>query len=106
MERLANAFIVAAANCAEPGAWCQGASARDQFDRDVRESACIPVSRWMMGHFADAASLSEWDEGFRLMASITNGAPTKWNDFPGRTQAEVVAKLREAAAFTRAQEPR
>jgi hypothetical protein len=31
------------------------------------------------------------------------GGAIEWNDAPGRTQAEVVAKLREAAALTREQ---
>jgi hypothetical protein len=34
---------------------------------------------------------------------LTNGLITDWNDAPERTQAEVVAKLREAAERAREQ---
>lgn len=94
---IAQAFHLAAARCARPGAWCQGASARDQFGGDVRENRNVGVSRWMGGHFADVATLDEYNAGFAILASICEGAPTAWNDKPGRTQAECVAKLREAA---------
>ena len=33
-------------------------------------------------------------------AQVANAAEAEWNDEPGRTKAEVVAKLREAAAAT------
>jgi hypothetical protein len=93
------AFSLAAQRCARSGAWCQGASARDQFGKDVRDSHNVAVSRWMGGHFADVATLDEYNAGFKRLADICDGAPTAWNDKPGRTQIEVVAKLREAAAL-------
>jgi hypothetical protein len=100
----------AADRCAKAGAWCQGAGGRDQFGRDVRESKCVPVSRWMLGHASDVcvsdAAADEgsdiWNDLLQITASICGGAPAGWNDAPGRTQAEVVAKLREAAAIARA----
>lgn len=98
----------AANRCERTGAWCHGVGSRDQFGRDSRESKCVPVSHWMMGHVAqvcDESNAGHWDEIFKLVAALTNDAPTGWNDAPGRTQAEVVAKLREAAALARAGDP-
>lgn len=99
---VAEVLYRAADQCARAGAWCQGASARDQFGRDVRESKCVPVSRWMLGHVAQLTVGDQWNEIFPLVASITDDAPTAWNDDPSRTQSEVVAKLRQAATLAAA----
>ena len=36
-----------------------------------------------------------------LLAAVVGGSIARWNDAPERTQAEVVSKLREAAALAR-----
>jgi hypothetical protein len=102
-KSIAQVLRDAADECGKPGAWCQGSSSRDQFGRDTREFGTVAVSYWMLGHVAKQANLEQWRIIFPLVASLTRGSPTRWNDIPERTQAEVVAKLREAAALAEEQ---
>jgi hypothetical protein len=93
-----------AADLIEPeGAWTQHVDARDaagnQIDHDDVDAVC-----WC----ADGAYMrvgGNWgDAGWRaLQVALGGDGPISWNDAPERTQAEVVAKLREAAALAREQ---
>jgi hypothetical protein len=48
---------------------------------------------------ASAKSVSGWWQAREFLHRYLDIDPTIWNDAPERTQAEVVAKLREAAAL-------
>jgi len=89
---------------AQPGAWTQGAYARDMFGSDVGsqwsdDAVCFCV----MGALNqvreaqhDAVILGSLSHAIR---AVNGGYPiAEWNDAPGRTQAEVVAALRAAAS--------
>lgn len=98
-----------AANLIEPeGAWTQDWFARDVIGREV-EAIDPHANCWCVrgAVFAVCGSDSVDEEaifnplhdllGFELMSV------EEWNDDPDRTQTEVVAKLREAAALAREQ---
>ena len=95
----------AAADLIEPeGAWTTGADARrsdggkthghdDQAICFCAEGAVIHVSGKRSKH-----------DAFQLIRRVTRSSSIhEWNDAPERTQTEVVAKLREAAALAREQ---
>lgn len=109
-----------AANLLEkPGAWTQGAFSRNadgSADRDEDEtSASSPVCWCALGALAEVSGVDTLEPyAFALTAPKTpaylelrdliGGDVAYWNDEPGRTQAEVVGKLREAAALAREQQ--
>jgi hypothetical protein len=94
----------------KPGAWTQGWFARDAIGNktpvDSRSATCFCV----MGALQRAANATHSDDVIIAAREIliANGARAKgplgrianWNDAPERTQAEVVAKLREAARLS------
>jgi hypothetical protein len=41
---------------------------------------------------------AEWQEARQILERLVGGSVAHWNDADGRTRAEVVAKLREAAS--------
>jgi hypothetical protein len=100
-------ILDAAADLIEPeGAWTQGVLGRD-------ERGCIltsnelgrAVSFCAAGAIQRAAGLPfQTPEGAHRFVRKVIGRKEigYWNDRPRRTQAEVVAKLREAAALARA----
>jgi len=95
-----------AADLIEPeGAWTQGAYARDVLGNNLNPDeqwgpSPTAVCRCMYGAVAEVARPNGYQY---LPPSGSWGLPgTEWNDAPERTQAEVVAKLREAAALARA----
>lgn len=98
-----------AADLIEPkGAWTQGVYACDEFGNDLNpdgqwQPSPTAVCRCMYGAVAEIAQ----PNGYRCVPpSGSWGLPdTDWNDAPERTQAEVVAKLREAAALARTPTP-
>lgn len=105
-----------AADLIEPeGAWTQGAFVRDAFGSDVyeafREEAADAACFCLYG--AIGSVIGRDPEGYRdadplLEAVLGVSSPyevAKWNDAPERTQAEVVAKLREAALLARQKAP-
>lgn len=100
-----------AADLIEPeGAWI-----RDEYARTERGSAVEPNSTaacrfCMIGAVAHVAGVSAGTAEKLLQDAAVYRAlagdrwsPANWNDAAGRTQAEVVAKLREAAAKAREQ---
>lgn len=102
-----------AADLIEPeGAWTQGASARnasgfdiDGLDRfysgDVDDT---PVCWCTAGAIYEATSRWFFDDpAYGFFSKYIGDAVPSWNDAPERTQAEVVSKLREAAALAREQ---
>lgn len=96
-------ILFKAADLIEPeGAWTQGALARgadgEPVEPEDRDATCWCISGALMrlsdGQFYELIKPVERVIGGRIIPA--------WNDTKGRTQAEVVAKLREAA--TKAQE--
>lgn len=103
-----------AADLIEPkGRWAQGAYIRDGMGHlliRAEPNACFCV----LGALAEASGIrpyKPWDghdadrarEPLAETIGITVHEIPEWNDAPERTQAEVVAKLREAAAKAREQ---
>ena len=104
----------AAADLIEPeGAWTQGEQARNRRGQRVADSApnavcfCASGAIWKAAQRLKVRSLSG-QNGFiineaHVALSRTVNAPNHamsvpdWNDAPERTQAEVVAALRQAA---------
>lgn len=100
-------ILTAAADLIEkPGAWTQGAFARDEHGCSTgwrsEDAKCFCVSGAITRAGDRPAGLNrawqvfnDWTikRGFSHLA--------RFNDAPGRTQAEVVAALREAAALAR-----
>jgi hypothetical protein len=87
--------------------WAQAAYARTRTGRKIG-ATCRAATCWCaVGAIKKAAGIEDvlapqvWDAA-RLPFGSPN-ALTEWNDAPGRTQSEVVAKLREAAALAREQ---
>lgn len=83
----------------KPGAWTQGA-----FARTATGEKCFPGANavcWCAGGALTQVSPREAavaaTKAYRLFDDLVGGL-LSFNDHPSRTQAEVVAKLREAAA--------
>lgn len=101
LERAANRL-------SKPGAWTQGADSRDADGNDLDnvdpdDGDHSPVS-WCAGGaiFAEAPNQVTYEAARNVLASVTGSyVPMDWNDAAERTQQEVVAKLREAAALAR-----
>src|SRR4051794_26374328 len=93
----ASELLGRAAELIEPeGAWTQY----------IEESLGVNGQRCycMVGAIHQAAQDSDFDglNGAYISGrAVTNGSMVFFNDAPNRTQAEVVAKLREAAALAR-----
>ena len=85
-----------AADLLEEFGWCQ-----DDYGSRREGTLCL------FGAFQEARRdfglpMSGWSEDYlRPFRAVGILAPIWWNDRPGRTKAEVVAKLREAAAAAR-----
>ncbi|RYG90143.1 MAG: hypothetical protein EON59_00755 [Alphaproteobacteria bacterium] len=98
----------AAADLIEPeGAWTKGAFARDISGKDTSlfgyrgKAVC-----WcLLGATQEAAGDDDDGVADHFFAQFLGAAAQDglacWNDAPERTQAEVVAKLREAAELAR-----
>jgi hypothetical protein len=91
-----------AADLIEPeGAWTQGAWQRGRSGREVKPDSPRAVC-WCVGgaieHVSSigigSAAMTELRDHLSVMFI------SEWNDAPERTQAEVVAKLREAAMLS------
>lgn len=94
-----------AADLIEPeGAWTQEAYGRDANGLEcqvVEEAVCFCA---MGAIYKAAGKIGEFEHDADLIAPLAlllDEGIDDWNDAPGRTQAEVVAKLREAAAKAR-----
>ncbi len=81
--------LLDAADLIERDGWCQLASMDNEGRRCVGQAFCDTGTDYDAACDALVGALTA--EGF-------DGDEIAWNDAPGRTQAEVVAKLREVAA--------
>lgn len=96
--------LEAAADLLErPGAWTQGAFARDrkgwpQVSHDCRAICfCAVGAIYRVSGYGPATS-----EAFsHLSSQVRRNNIGEWNDKPNRTQSEVVAALRQAARQSR-----
>lgn len=98
--------LSAAADLIEPeGAWTQGQAARDRHGNGVDYRSPDAVCFCALGACVRSVSPGYDDFAVRcfLRSMTPDGTIANWNDAPGRTQAEVVAKLREASALAREQ---
>ena len=95
-----------AADLIEPeGAWTTDASARNQSGESVSvrnpDAVCFCALGAILRFGGGAMNADDYFGNF-LQDRQNWLAIGHWNDAPGRTQAEVVPKLREAAAIARA----
>lgn len=118
-EQLKHSEVLSkAADLIEPeGAWTQGAQARNKRGQRVADSAknavcfCASGAIWRAARKAGVAGLSSSggsiiNDAHVALSTVINGRSLSaripdWNDAPERTQAEVVAALRQAAAKAR-----
>lgn len=107
-----------AADLIEPeGAWTQGSYAQDASANNLMVGSAKGAVCWcalgsidkIVGTEGREHPKPEWLSAARTLASIleakcgVNDTITSFNDAEGRTQAEVVAKLRQAASLAREQ---
>lgn len=108
VENVADVLDAAADLLEKPGAWTQGASARDRSGNPVLPSSEAAICFCAWGAIAKASG-DFTAEDRRPLRMLTKpwGKPSTpdvigaWNDAPGRTQKQVVAKLRFSAALAR-----
>lgn len=92
----------------KPGAWTQKANARDATGDKVPATSGKGTCFCMAGAILHRTGGDYHAAAFvRRVLPMPNEAAKDWlvsfNDAPGRTQGEVVAKLREAAALAKEQ---
>lgn len=97
-----------AADLIEPeGRWTQGALYRDRDGNPAGAMISNPICWCAVGAVIHVGGgLCELELAEADLAETSPGALrplSSWNDAPERTQAEVVAKLRQAAALAREQ---
>jgi len=85
----------------KPGAWTQG-----RLSGGLGADKCFCALGALIEVSPVGFSAAEYLEKMlpRVTATDAYRPLAKWNDTPGRTQEEVVAKLREAAALARAEQ--
>src|SRR5688572_12664424 len=89
-----------AADLLEPkGAWTQGWFARDKSRCHVAVESSAAVCWCAAGAIERASPPTLYWDALNALARVLPTSIAVWNDSPERTQAEVVAKLREAAAL-------
>jgi hypothetical protein len=98
-------ILNAAADLIEPeGAWTQGCGARDEHGNDL-DLEYGEVEHLAVCYCAAEAIYRVSGKRFsecpahQFFSTLVGGHIPDWNDAPERAQAEVVAKLREAAAL-------
>lgn len=102
--RVADVLDAAADLLSAPGAWTQGALARNALGKDAKvgeDKVCF----CMAGALVETSGpwSAAWAFLDKFLPNVRGANNTAaFNDAPGRTQAEVIAKLREAANAARA----
>lgn len=96
-----SAILTKAANLLErPGAWTQGTYG---LDADEEGEGTLTPQCDCLCIYGGVTESSDGDWGgadgaMFVLTDVLGSSPIAWNDEPGRTQAEVVALLRKAAA--------
>lgn len=105
-DTVADVLERAADLISKPGAWTQGALARDEGGRALHGDAirggqcfCLNGALCAAAGFPGMVPVLP----FRVVMEVLKQEPAYWNDRPSRTQGQVVSKLREAAALAREQ---
>jgi hypothetical protein len=98
-----NDILTKAADLLEqPNAWCQGDIAKDAEGNRVPFATDPKACQWcLIGAICHVAKHAPDDEIAKVGAAISDDeylTIAGWNDAPERTQTEVVAVLRKAAA--------
>lgn len=105
-KTVAEVLDAAATLIERPGAWTQDWFAKDADGEYVEETSCRAVCWCMRGAVFALAGYPDAEDVFAPIIAVIGGETTAdietWNDAPGRTQAEAVAILREAAVHARA----
>lgn len=84
--------FAAAADVLERDGWCQGSMYRADEDGRI-------IGRCLLGAVRQAAkTYDDYVFAGDLLVDLLDRAPSTWNDTPGRTADEVIAKLREFAS--------
>jgi hypothetical protein len=87
-----------AADLIEPeGKWTQGEMAKGKTGSKVLPNSPLAVCFCAVGAIRRVARLPIYYDALNVLAKKTGPFIGRWNDAPKRTQAEVVATLREAA---------
>lgn len=99
MGYVAHVLNAAAKTIARPGRWTQGASARDRTGKEVLSRSPKAVCWCALGAIGRAASSLGQSPyvSVREFEAFIESEVSDWNDALGRTQAEVVQALRDAA---------
>lgn len=100
-EIVKNVLLAAAALIEPPGAWTQGEDAVDDYGCSVHPKSASALRWCAFGAIvcvAPSARTRRAALGVLRHAVSGDDGVTGWNDAVGRTQAEVVATLRAAAA--------
>lgn len=102
-KTVADILAAAAEIVAKPGAWTQGTWARTADGRGNAQPG-LACSWCLYGAIIEAgrdtATEDDTRDALGVVMGITGRHPIVWNDAPERTQAEVVAALREAARLS------
>jgi hypothetical protein len=99
-----------AADLIEPeGKWTQEAEARDEDGLELEDYSSPGAVCWCAGgaiwKAASELGFVRIHQVQRYFEERLGAYAPEWNDALGRTQAEVVAKLREVAALARGEQP-
>lgn len=98
-----------AADLIEPeGAWTQGVWARTTTGRacgPFEDGAACFCMRGALNRVSGRSLVHDMADIRAVLGFPTSASMARWNDRENRTQAEVVAKLREAATLARSQTP-
>jgi hypothetical protein len=99
MSLLPSEVLSKAADLIEPeGAWTQGQYGA--FDEEAHAYTCL----CLFGAVKEAGDETDAADGvWKFLQAATSNKPIDWNDQPGRTQAEVVAALRQASELAKAE---
>ena len=85
--------------------WCQGAQAKNRKGNRVRVCSPNAVAWCMVGAVnASAGGMKATEEILKKVTGST--ALWQWNDFPTRTQSDVVVALQNAIVLAEAEEAR
>lgn len=103
---VADVLDAAADLLSKPGAWTQGAEARNQYGSPcyAGPSSVTAVCFCLIGAVRRIGGSEGQDAVMPALSKVIRGKPWDWNDRKKRTQEEVVAKLREAATASRTQD--
>lgn len=101
---IADVLERAAELLSRPGAWTQGTLFRDAKGKELQVSSAGKSCFCMAGALVECGG--PWSAAWSFLDDILpkadkGNATAAFNDASGRTQDEVVAKLREAAALAR-----